>query len=287
MVRTLEPFEYYEPTSIKEASNLLQSFGEKARIIAGGVDLLARMRRREITPDALVSIKFIPGLDFVEEADGQLRIGALASIRSVELSKVVQEAYPLLYEAVHSIHSIHVKNTGTLIGNLCIATPASDIAAALIALDAKVKIAGPSGERTVPLEEFYLGVRKTVLQPGEFVTEVMVPRPSSEAKGAFLKLVRNATDIAKVNVAVLLTMKNGVCEDARVVLGSVAPVIFRAKKAEEALKGKSLDEKVAVEAATAAAEEAKPITDIRSTAEYRREMSRVLTLRAIRRIMEG
>ena len=284
MVRVLTPFEYFEPKTVEEASNLLRDYGEKVRVLAGGVDLLARIRRREIQVEGLVCIQRIPGLDYVRQDSGGLKIGALTTLRTLERSQEVRENYRLLFDAIHSIHSIQVKNMGTAVGNLCIATPASDVAVSLLALDAQMKIAGPSSERSMPLENFYLGVKRTALQPGELVTGILVPPLPKGSFGAFMKLVRTATDIAKVNVAVRATLRNGGCEEVRIALGYVAPTIVRARKAEEALRGTRLEREAVVEAAERAAEEVNPITDIRSTAEYRREMVKVLTRRAVEKI---
>jgi len=284
--RVLQPFEYFEPETIEEATQVLSKYSERARPLAGGVDLVPRMRRRLLVPECVVSLKSIPGLDYIKSNGDGLKFGPLTLLRSLELSPVVQKDYLALYEAVYQIASVQVKTTGTAVGNLCVATPASDIAAALLALDAQLRIAGPSSERTIPIGDFFLGVGQTALKPGEIVAEVVVPRPAAGTGQAFLKLVRTAADIAKVNVAVSLTVAGGVCQEARIALGSVAPTPIRARKAEETLKGKAIDQRITDEAAEAAAEETRTISDIRSTAEYRREMSRVLVKRAITKSLE-
>jgi carbon-monoxide dehydrogenase medium subunit len=285
MTRPLKPFDYFEPTTIKEAVQILSRYGTKAKLLAGGVDLVARMRRHQVQPQYVVSILSIPGLDYIHSDEAGLSFGALATIRSIELSPIVKNDYTVLYEAASQIASVQVKTMGTAVGNLCVATPASDIAAALYALGAKLRIAGPSGERTIPVEDLFVGVNRTVLEPGEIVTEVILPSPAPQTGGAFLKLVRTASDIAKVNVAVSLTVTDNTCREARIVLGSVAPTVIRATQAEEALRSSTLEPKVIEEVAQLATGEAKPITDLRSTIEYRREMVRVLVRRAVKKAL--
>jgi len=282
MSRALKSFEYFEPRTVEEVVRILFMYGGEAKVLAGGVDLVPKMRKRQIQPKCLVSIQRIPGIDYIE-GDGAegLRIGALTSLRSIELSPTIQKDYELLHEAIHQIASIQVKNMGTAVGNLCVATPASDIALPLLVLGAKLRIVGLTQERTAPIEKFFIGVGQTVLQPSEIVTEVLLPSPPAATGGAFLKLVRTATDVAKVNVAVTVTVTDGICQDVKIALGSVAPTPIRANKAEEALKGKKLDQETIAEAAETAAEETKPIDDIRSTAEYRKEVTKVLVRRAI------
>jgi len=282
MSRALKSFEYFEPRTVEEVVRILFMYGGEAKVLAGGVDLVPKLRKRQIQPKCLVSIQRIPGIDYIE-GDGAkgLRIGALTNLRSIELSPAIQKDYELLHEAIHQIASIQVKNMGTAVGNLCVATPASDIALPLLVLGAKLRIVGLTQERNVPIEKFFIGVGQTVLQPSEIVTEVLLPSPPAATGGAFLKLVRTATDVAKVNVAVTVTVTDGICQDVKIALGSVAPTPIRANQAEEALKGKKLDQETIAEAAETAAEETKPIDDIRSTAEYRKEVTKVLVRRAI------
>jgi carbon-monoxide dehydrogenase medium subunit len=281
-MRVLKPFEYLEPETVEGALRVLSTHGGKGKVLAGGIDLVPSLRRGEIKPEYVVSIQRVSGLNYIEGGGAQsLRIGALTSLRSLELSPIIQKDYPVLYEAVHQIASVQVKTMGTAVGNLCVATPASDVAAALFVLDAKLKIASVSSERTLPIEDFFIGLNQTILMPDQIVTEVLLPRPPAGKSSAFFKLVRTATDIAKVNVAVMITIIDNTCHEARIALGSVAPMVIRAKKAEGMLKGQKLESEVIGAAAEKAATEIKPITDIRSTAEYRQEISRVLVRRTI------
>jgi len=285
MAQPLKPFDYFEPTTIEEATQILSKYGTKVKVLAGGVDLVARMRRRQVQPQYVVSILSIPGLDYIQSDKAGLRFGALTTIRSIELSPIVERDYAVLYEAANQIASVQVKTMGTAVGNLCVATPASDIASALYALGARLRIVGLASERIIPIENFFVGVNQTVLEPGEIVTEVILPSPTPQTGGAFFKLVRTASDIAKVNVAVSLTVTDNACRDAKIALGSVAPTVFRATQAEKALKGSTLEPKVVEETAQLAAQEAKPITDLRSTVEYRGEMVRVLVRRAVEKAL--
>lgn len=287
MPRVLKPFEYLEPRTVGEAVHMLSTHGAKAKVLAGGLDLVPRMRQGQFRPEYVVSIRNIPGLDYIE-SDGAkgLRIGALVSLRSIELHPVIHKDYMVLYDAIHSIASVQVKTMGTAVGNLCVATPASDVAAALFVLGAKLKIASLAVEKTMPIENFFIGVNQTILQPGEIVTEVLLPGLPAGTCGAFLKLVRTAYDIAKVNVAVSLEVTDNTCKETRIALGSVAPTTIRATKAEEVLKGQKLNQKIIEAVAEVAAKEAKPITDIRSTAQYRTVTTQILVRQAIEKALD-
>ncbi len=287
MYRMLKPFELFEPTTIEEAVRVLSIYGARSKVMAGGVDLVPKMRLRELTPECVVSIERIPGLRYVEgDRETGLRIGALATVRDIELSPVVEKSYRALWEAACSIASIQVKSMGTVVGNLGAATPATDLAPPLIVLGAKLRIASTAPARDIPLQDFFIGVDKTVLQPYEIVTEIFMPGVPAGEGSAFLKLAKTKADIAKVSAAVTVIVTDNTCKDAKIALGSVAPTVIRAIKAEETLKGEKLDKKTIARAAEVAAGEAKPITDIRSTAEYRKEMVTVLVRDAIERAVE-
>ncbi len=285
MHRVLLPFEFSEPDTVAEASELVD--GDRARALAGGVDLVLKMRLRHVVPERVVSLRKIPGLDYVRPdtmtGSGALRIGALASLRQVETSAAVLQGWPLLAEAVSSIASVQTKVMGTLVGNLCVGTPASDVAPALYALGARVRITGAQGTREIPIEEFFVDSGKTAVGPHELVTEVVVAAPAAGSAGAFLKLAKTADDIAKVNVAVTVALAGGMCTYARIALGSVGPTPMRALDAEEMLVGLALDGSTMSRAASAAAAAVHPISDVRSTAAYRAEMVRVMVRDALER----
>jgi aerobic carbon-monoxide dehydrogenase medium subunit len=259
--------------------------GDRSRALAGGVDLVLKLRLRQVAADRVVSLQKIAGLDHIRYEDrlgvGALSIGALATLRQVEQSSAVVQGWPLLAEAIGSIVSMQTKMMGTLAGNLCVGTPASDVAPALYALGARVRIAGTAGEREIPIEEFFLAPGKTAVGPHELVTEIVVPAPAAGSAGAFLKLSKTSEDIAKVNVAVMVTLEGGACSSASIAIGSAAPTPVRAADAEQLLAGRQLDAAAATEAAEAAAQAVCPISDVRSTALYRQEMVRVLVRDAL------
>lgn len=283
MHRVLLPFEFSEPASVQEAVALID--GDGARALAGGVDLVLKMRLRQVMPERVVSLQKIPGLDYVRRdtgiGGGALRIGALATLRQVEQSAPVIQGWPLLAEAIGSIVSMQTKMMGTVAGNLCVGSPASDVAPALYALGARMRIAGRHGEWEIPIEEFFTGPGTTAVGPHQLVTEIVVPAPAAGGAGAFLKLSKTSEDIAKVNVAVSVTVSGGTCVHACVAVGSAAPTPVRAAAAEEALEGREWGAAAIAAAAEAAAQAVCPISDVRSTASYRREMVRVLVRDAL------
>jgi carbon-monoxide dehydrogenase medium subunit len=275
----LQPFEFFEPSTVEEVVELVD--GKKSMVLAGGVDLILKMRRRFLLPEKVVSLQKVPGLDYVEGNGSGLKFGALTTLRQIEQAQVVKERFSLLNEAISKIVSVQTKTMGTAVGNLCAATPASDVAPPLYVMGAQVKITGESSKRELPIEDFFVAVGQTALKPHEIVTEINMPGLSSGTGTAFLKLSKTAEDIAKVNVAVMVTLADGKCSNAKIALGSVAPTPIRAGKAEEVMKGEVVDKAVLDEAAEAAAEAASPISDVRSTAEYRKEMVRVLVKDAL------
>jgi carbon-monoxide dehydrogenase medium subunit len=279
----LRPFELFEPETVGEAIDLLSLHGDKAKLLAGGVDLISKMRRWQVNPQHIISIQKIRGLDYIGGGlNGGTNIGALATLRSVELSPVIRRNLTLLWEAISQIASIQVKTMGTVAGNLCVGTPASDVATALLAMDASVKIVGSAAERTVPIENFFVAPGQTILQPDELVTEVSVPNFQAGTGISFQKLAHTGACIAKINVAVSITVANGICQDARIAMGAVAPTVIRAARAEGILRDQSIEERTVNMAAETASKEAAPITDLRSTAEYRKEMVKVLVRRAVK-----
>ena len=283
----MKPFEYLEPGTVGEATRLLSKYGEKARILAGGIDLVPRMRRGELDADYVINIQRIPGLEeIVPNGKEGITFGAMSRLRSIEGSKPIRETHPILYEAVHQITSAQTKYMGTAVGNLCIATPVSDVATVLLALGAQLKVAGLGGVRTVPIDRFYAGYRLTCLQRGEMVTGVSLPHPPPGTGSAFMNLVRTHADIAKISVAAAIVIRDGVCREARIGIGAAAPTVFRAREAEGLLRGRRVVPELIDQAAATAAGETSPITDLRSTAEYRREMARVLVRRVLEKALE-
>ena len=283
----LKGFEYFEPETVQEAVNLLNEYGSDAQVLAGGVDLIPRLRNGSVSATCLINIERIEGLGEIGfDKEKGLSFGAMATLHCLDVNGDLKKYYPCIQEAIHQITSVQSKTMGTAVGNLCVATPASDVAPALMSYDAEVEIAGPDGTRIVKLSDFYEGYRKTVLGRGELVTRVMIKTPAPGTGDAFCNMVRTHADIAKVTVTAAVVTDGGVCKEARIGLGAVAPKAFRAAKAEAALIGRAPDDTAINEAAEAAVAEANPITDFRSTEEYRLEMVRILTRRALAKAFE-
>lgn len=277
-------FQYLEPQTIEEAVSLLAKYGGEAKVIAGGTDLINLIRMKTIRPNYVVDIGRISGLDHVRYDDGALSIGALTTLRALETSNDVKHCHPVIAQAAGQLGSVAIRNVGTVGGNLCHASPAADTAPSLIALGTEVRIVGPAGERTVALEDFFTDPGRTVLQRGEILAEICVPPMPPDTKGVYLKHAsRGAADLAIVGVAVIATLDGGCCRNVKIVLGAVAPMPIRARNAERVLEGKEINDAVIEQAARAAAAESRPITDVRASADYRREMVKVFTQWAIRR----
>lgn len=283
-------FEYLEPTSVEEAVSMLFKYEGKTRVIAGGTDLVRnQIREKTINLEYLIDLGSILGLAEIRWDEQQwLSIGALTTLRSLERSPEVQKRFPVLSKAAGQLGSVAIRNLGTVGGNLCNAAPSAEMAPSLIGLSAMAKIMGPSGGRGVPLEDFFTGPGTTVLRRGELLTEIQVPAPKPGTKGTYLKHgARGTIDLAIVGVAVIATLegKDKVCKDIRIVLGAVAPTPMMARKAAEILKGKKIDEALINQSAEMAANESRPISDVRASEEYRREMVKVFTRRAIREVI--
>jgi len=276
-------FDYLEAPTIREAISLLSTYDGKAKVIAGGTDLMNLIRTKMIKPEYVVDIGHLPGLDHVKYDDkGALSIGALTTIRALEMSADVREHHPVLSQAAGQLGSMAIRNVGTIGGNLCHASPAADTAPPLIALGAGVKIVGPAGERTVALEDFFTGPGQTVLQKGEMVVEILVPPMSPHTQGVYLKhAIRGAADLAIVGVAFIAALDGERFRNVRIVLGAVGPIPMRARNAEELLEGRETDQALIENAAQTASDESRPITDVRASADYRREMVKVFTRWAI------
>ena len=282
-------FEYLEPESIEEALALLSQFHGKSKIMAGGTDLILQIRNKAIRPEYVVDITRIPGLDDMTFDDQRgLRLGALTTIRALETSVELQRKYPIISQAASQLGSVAIRNVATVGGNLCNALPSAETSQVLVALSAQVRIIGPGGGRTLPLEGFFTGVGKTVLQPNEVLLEILVPELTPHTSGIYIKhSPRGPIDLAIVNITVLITMEpdQKICSDAKIVLGAVSSTPLRARKAENVLKAKRVDGALIDRAARAASDEAHPRHgSIRGSFEYKKEMVRVLTGRAIREV---
>lgn len=279
----LPKFEYFAPKTMEEACSLLAKYKGEARVLAGGTDLLVQMKNREVTPRYLINIKNIPDLDYIRYDDKEgLRIGALTPIEALKTSTLIRRRFSILSQAAAVLGTVQIRNRGTIAGNLCNASPAAETAPALITLAAKARIAGVAGERAVALEDFFVGPGQTVLQAGEILTEIQVPNLPPRSGGAYLKHSIKRMDIAIVGVGVVITLNGEVCNDIKIALGAVASTPIRAKKAEEIIRGQGLDSELMERAAQIASEESRPIDDIHSYAQYRKQMVKVLAKEAMK-----
>ena len=276
---------YFRASTLEEALELISKL-ESVKVLAGGSDLLIDLKIRRYEVKNVVDISGVKELSYIEDRGDHVAIGAATKLRALERSDLIKELFPALHEAVESMAGVQIRNMGTIGGNLCNASPAADTAPPLLVFEAEVVIAGPNGRRVVPITQFFTGPGKTVMARNELLVEVRVPKPVKPTGSAFIKIARVAMDLAKVNIAVALRMNGNVVEDVKVALGSVAPTPMRAYRTEEFLKGKELTEDVMWEAAKIVRTEVKPITDIRSTAEYRREVSGVILVDALKKAME-
>jgi len=285
---TLPKFDYFAPTSIEEALDLLAELGDTARIMAGGTDLMIKMRKGLIHAKAVVGLKRIRGLNRISfDRKTGLHIGAMALLADAAGNRDIRKYYPALADAATSTANVQIRNMGTVAGNLCNAAPSADNAPGLIVMGAEAVVMGKGGERRIPLDLFFLGPGLTALDPGEILTAVSVPVPPPHSGAAYCPIsARSKVDIAAAGVAVMAVMDGRTCTDARVALGAVAPTPMRARKTERLLKGQVLTAEVVQEAGLLAAKEARPISDMRASAEYRRSMVRVLTRRAIAEAMK-
>ena len=283
-IKRLPKFEYHAPTSLPQALDFLAKYDGKGRVLAGGTDLLVSMKKREVVPEHLISLKGIAELKGIHDEKEGMRIGALVTLGEIELSKMIQDKFRVLWDAAQVMASRQIRNLGTIGGNLCSAAPSADTAPPLIVLDASVEMIGPNGKRKVLVEKFFKGPGESVLKPGEILTQIMIPNPLKKSSGAYFKLMRRAAmDLAQVGVAACLSFDSGkkTCTGARIALGAVGLTPIRAFKAEQILLNREMNETVGKEAGKIAAEEANPRSSMRASKEYRREMIEVLTKRAV------
>jgi CO/xanthine dehydrogenase FAD-binding subunit len=283
-IRRLPAFEYHTPASVGEALDLTAKYGSMGRYIAGGTDLLIAMKKREAGPEHLISLSGLASLKGITSDDKGVHIGALTTLAEIERSDIIRKQYLPLRDAVDVMASIQVRNLATIGGNLCSAIPSADTAPPLIALNASVRLVGPEGERTVPVEAFFTGPKESVRKTQEILAEIAIPKPAPASSGCYLKLMRrHAMDLALVGVAAWLKIDSHtkVCKEARIALGAVAPTPIRVPEAEAQLVSKAVSETVATEAARIAGMQCRPITDIRASLDYRCSMVRVFTRRAV------
>ncbi len=279
------PFDYHSPATLDEAVALLGQNGD-AKILAGGQSLIPAMRFRLALPEILIDINGIAGLDGIAEAGDKLVIGGLTRESALEVSDLVQQKYPLLADTARVIADPLVRNLATVGGNLAHADPANDHPATMLAYDAEVVARGPNGERVIAIDEFFTGLFETSLGSNEILTEVRIPQPSAGSGGAYVKLERKVGDYAISAIAVQLTLDGDAVSAARIGLTNVSPVPIRSPGAEQALIGSSPTDEVLEATGQAAAAECDPSADLRGSVEYKRDLTRVLTKRAVARAVE-
>ena len=278
-------FDYHAPGTLDEALGLLGSLDDP-KVMSGGQSLLPMLKLRLASPANIIDIGRIPGLDSIEERDGFLRIGALVTEAQLESSPAVAERYPILLDTARVIADPLVRNRATLCGNIAHGDPANDHPATMIALGARVVAVGPDGERTIDINEFFFGLFMTALGEGEILTELHIPTPPAHSGGAYVKLERKVGDYAVAGSAVQLTLaENGTVASAGIGLTNLGIAPIRATAAEAALTGQAPGDDTIAAAAQAAADAADPVADRRGSVEYKKNMARVLTTRAIRKAL--
>ena len=265
----------------------MEKHGDDGRVMAGGTSLLIMMRQRLLTPKVVISLARIPKFDKITfNAKDGLRIGAGARHRDIELSPAVQKHYPLLHETFRKVAQPRIRNMGTVGGNLAAGDPLTDPGASLIALDAEVTLTSSKGQRTLRLDEFFIDYYQTALEPYELLTEIHVPLPQRPGWSHIKFTPRSVEDFATVGVAITVKANNGTCEDVRLGLNSVGSTIVHAKKAEEVLRGKPITDAVLREMGEVASSECDPTDDNRGSADYKREMVKVLVRRAAQEALQ-
>jgi len=277
------PFDYHAPKTLPEALALLGQFGDEAKILSGGQSLLPLLKLRFAQPGHLIDIGRIPGMDYIKEDGGFLRIGALVRESALESNPLITSKYPILTDTAAVIADPIVRNLATVCGNLAHGDPANDHPATMLALGAEVVATDDKGPRTIPVAQFFTGIFTTALRPNEVLTEIRIPVPPGGSGGAYVKLERKVGDFATAGVAAFLVMKGGVIERAGIGITNAGPTPIKADAAEKSLAGKKADEAAFAEAGRLAAAATSPNPDRRGSTEYKQEMARVLTIRALRK----
>lgn len=282
-----ENFAYAAPTSVSEAIALMHEYGDEAKILAGGHSLIPMMKLRFASVSHLIDIKNIPGLSYVKEEGGYLKIGAMTREVDMEDSELVQQKYPIFLDATKLIADPQVRNFGTIGGNLAHGDAANDHPAVMIALGAEVEVTSQEGKRIVPIDDFFYGFYTTAVQHGELLTEIRLPAASGHYGSAYHKVERKVGDYATAGVAVMIQMDaNGKCTKAGIGLTNVNPLPMRASRSEEVLVGSDLSEEVISKAAQYASEDCNPSDDLRGDEDYKRHLVGVITKRMIKRAIE-
>ena len=278
--------DYVRPGNLQDAIAALQA-NDEPYLLAGGTDLLIGMKTNAVKPACLINLKGIPDIDCIEYDNG-FKLGALTTVRDVEITPLIRQKIPVLSEAAATLGSIQIRNRATIGGNLCHGSPAADLAAILLAMNCEIEIATGNGARTMGLDQFFTGPNQTALKRNEVLSQIIIPKEIEQFKGIYLKHgPRKAMDIGIVNIAILMDADagSGFCNQIMIALGAVAPRPIRAKKAEALLNGNKLNPETIQEAAAAAASEATPITDFRASSGYRKDLVKNLIVKGIHEIL--
>ncbi len=276
--KILNDFCFHKPKTLDEALVLIDKYQENGLLMEGGSEVIPNMKSLVVTPDHIISLKHIPEFFYLRYTPGEgLHIGPSTTLTKIEYDPDVQRVYPSLYQGIHGMSNTAIHNISTVTGNICYAVPSADTAAPLLTLEAVLSVKSVDGERKVPIGELFAGVRRTTLKKNEIVTDILVPEPDPKAVMAYYKNpCRKALDLAIAGVATYVVMDGDVCRDARIAMSAVAVVPKRAFEAEAMLKGQVLtDELINAAAEHAALHECSPISDIRASADYRRELVRL------------
>ena len=280
-------FDYHAPQTLDEALALLRAHRDDAKVLSGGQSLLPLLKLRLGAAGHLIDIGRIPGLEYIREEGGTLRIGGRTRESALEHSETIRTKYPLIADATAVIADPLVRNLATVGGNLAHGDPANDHPAVMIALRAEVEATGPNGTRTIPIDDFFQGLFSTALEPEEILTEIRIPQPQPRSGGAYVKLERKVGDFATAASAVQLTLAaGGAVERIGIALTNAGPTPIRATDAESFLTGKVPSDELIAEAARKAAAAASPTADRRGTVEYKKNMARVLTARALQQALQ-
>lgn len=276
----MRPFEYLEPANLREACRMLSRYKDRAKVLAGGQSLLPILKQRLISPPYLVNIKCLQELEYIKEDRAGIKIGALTTHHALETSALIQEKFPMLVDMERSLGSIQIRNWGTIGGNLCHADPGTDPGPALIALKAKIKAASTRGYRTIPLDSFFRGYLETVLETDEILTEIALPYPAAGTGSSYIKESVRFGERAIASVATSVTIRGRKIKEARITLGSIAATPLRASEAEKLLYNIEIEGNLG-KAIAAASEEAQPVSDLEGSREYKKQIIRVITKKAL------
>jgi len=283
--KRIKKFEYFWPETVEEVFPILQEFGGKAKVLAGGTDILPMMKLRVLQPDYIISLRKIPELDYIVTENGVLRIGAMTPISTLLDSDVINRNCYSLHDALKVFGTPQIRNMATIGGNICRSSPSSDTVPPLMSFSSMVKLIGEKEERILPLVDFFTGSGKNELND-EILAEIIVPISESQNHTSFIKITRNSSDLAKVNCAVKITLKAGKRRDIKIVLGAVADRAIRAKNVESVLKGSEITDELVGRASQNVVRDIDPISDVRSTTEYRSHVSQIIVKRGVMRAIK-